>query len=394
MQSDCCIDVADAFAKRFGRAAVAVAVAPGRVNIIGEHTDYNDGFVMPAALDLETRIAFAPRDDGAVRIYSDVVGEEVQFAFESAAREKLPFWALYAWGVGMSLLERGITPSGLDAYVETSVPQGGGLSSSASFEVAVAIACLGDKWTALDKLDLARVARRAENRYVGTQCGIMDQYSIVFGAEGHAVMLDCRSLESRLISFPEAAALVIADTSVRHVLGESGYHERQEECARANSVLSSSLPGVKNLRDVNMPMLEGKKNILGDAVYRRARHVITENARVHEAAAAMTAGDLARLGALMSESHLSLRDDFEVSCRELDVMVESAAGLPGHFGTRMTGGGFGGCTVSLVDKSSAAAFAGALRERYQAAARLQAATTIVRPGGGARLAKPRETGNA
>jgi galactokinase len=211
----------------------------------------------------------------------------------------------------------------------------------------------------------------------------MDQYACIFGREGRAILLDCRSLKSRLIPFPSPAALVVADTAVRRVLGESGYHKRQEECAAAAKAMARAFKGVKNLRDVSMDMLDAKAAALGDVRYRRARHVVTENARVREAAKAMTAGDVARLGGLMAESHRSLRDDFEVSCAQLDTMVASAEGLDGHYGTRMTGGGFGGCTVSLVEKDGAGEFARVLAERYRNATGLVPATYVIRPGRGA-----------
>ena len=373
------------FRKRFKRSPAGVSLAPGRVNIIGEHTDYNDGFVLPAAVDLATAVAFAPRGDGTSRIYSDAEGEEVSFQYALTAKDGLPFWARYAWGVGMSLLERGITPDAVDGYVASTVPQAGGLSSSASFEVALALAYLNRRARRVKKLDLARIARRAENRYVGTNCGIMDQYACVFGREGRAVLLDCRSLVGKLIPFPAKMALVVADTTVRRALGESGYHKRQEECATAARVMSESEAGVKNLRDVTLEMLEKRKGILGETVFRRARHVVTENGRVIEASSAMRKGDAVRLGGLMRESHRSLRDDFEVSCRELDLMVGAAVGINGHYGTRMTGGGFGGCTVSLVEKGKAAQFAAELARRYGKATGLEAAVHVVRPGRGAEL---------
>jgi len=376
---------AAAFRKRFKSEPAGIAFAPGRVNIIGEHTDYNDGFVLPCAIDLATAIAFAPRPDGRVRIYSDMVTQEAQFAFTEAAREGLPFWARYVWGVGMSLAERGIKADGFDGYAVATVPQGGGLSSSASFEVAVALACLGRRAKKVKKLDLVHIARRAENKYVGTNCGVMDQFACIFGKEAHAILLDCRSLKSRLIPFPQSAALVVSDTTVRHVLGESGYHRRQEECIAAAVVMAKAAKGAKNLRDVSCKQLEARASLLGDVLYRRARHVVTENQRVKEAARAMAAGDLACLGTLMTASHDSLRHDFEVSCSQLDIMVESAAGLPGHFGTRMVGGGFGGCTVSLVRKNAAKRFAEDLARRYRKATGLLPSTRIVRPGQGAAL---------
>ena len=377
----------EGFRSRFGGEPFRVTFAPGRVNIIGEHTDYNDGFVLPCAIDLATAIAFAPRPDGRSRLYSDMVAGEAEFAWEPAERERLPVWARYAWGVGMSLLERDITPDAFDGYAAATVPQGGGLSSSASFEVAVALACLGRRYREIKPLDLCRIARRSENKYVGTNCGIMDQYACVFGRRGMAILLDCRALKSRLIPFPRAAALVVADTGVRRVLGESGYHQRQQECKTASATMANAVRGVKNLRDVSLRMLDANAALLGDVCYRRARHVVTENERVRKAAKAMTAGDLERLGELMAESHRSLRDDFEVSCSQLDAMVEAAEGLPGHFGTRMTGGGFGGCTVSLVRKAKAAGFARELAGRYEAAAGIKAVTRIVVPGRAAGLLK-------
>lgn len=376
---------ADGFRKRFKSDPAAVAFAPGRVNIIGEHTDYNDGFVLPCAVDLATFIAFKPRDDGLVRIYSRMVDEEVTFEIAKNAGEGLPFWALYAWGTGMSLSERGVKVTGFDACAHSTVPQGGGLSSSASFEVASAICYMGKRWTRIAKIDLAHACRRAENAYVGTNCGIMDQFSSIFGKENHAVMLDCRSLDFRHVPVPVSAALVVSDTGVRHVLGESGYHRRQEECKAATAMMAEMEKGVKNLRDVTVAMLDRRAGVMGDLLYRRARHVVTENARVRQAADALEAGDLRQLGVLMSESHDSLKNNFEVSCRELDIMVESAQGIKGGFGSRMVGGGFGGCAVSLVDRDEADRFARSIAARYEKSTGIAAKCSIVHPGPGAGL---------
>jgi galactokinase len=371
------------FRRRYRSAPGAVAFSPGRVNIIGEHTDYNDGFVLPCAIDLATAIAFRPEAQAPTRLYSDMVAKAAEFSYKRNEREGLAVWARYAWGVGMSLLDLDVRPDFFTGYSATTVPQGGGLSSSASFEVAVALACLGGRYRKVAKLDLVHIARRSENKYVGTNCGVMDQYACIFGQEGKAILLDCRSLRSRLIPFPKSAALVVADTGVRRVLGESGYHKRQEECSEASEKMAKSCRGVKNLRDVTLGMLEEKYALLGDVCFRRARHVVTENERVKKAVKAMSSGDVASLGRLMSESHVSLMDDFEVSCGELDVMVNAAQGLRGHCGTRMTGGGFGGCTVSLVAKANAAAFAAALAKRYEAVTGIEAVTRIVVPGRGA-----------
>lgn len=251
--------------------------------------------------------------------------------------------------------------------------------------MALALAYLGDRAGEVAKTDLVHICRRAENAFVGVNCGVMDQFACIFGSEGHALMLDCRSLEHKNVLFPENAALVVADTTVRHALGETGYHRRQEECLEAVAALRSAGENAKALRDATVSMLKRNAGALGDILYRRARHVVSENARVQEAAEAMWEGDVCALGRFMHESHASLRDDYEVSCAELDRMAECAEGLGGHYGTRMVGGGFGGCTVSLVEKARAKEFAGALEGRYRQATGLEPALHIVVPGRGAGL---------
>lgn len=377
---------AESFAERYGAPEAGVAFAPGRVNIIGEHTDYNDGWALPAAVNLATFVACAPREDSRVRIFSDTAGEEAVFELTRAAGVDLPFWARYAWGTGMALLEAGLPVRPLDMYATSDVPLGGGLSSSASFEVALALAYLGAKEAqGVDGEQLVHLCRRAENHFVGVNCGVMDQFSSIFGVEGMALLLDCRSLESSEVVFPAAAVIVVADTTVRHALGEEteGYHKRQQECRDAVAVFSGLESGVESLRDATPSMVEEHSGALGDVLTRRARHVITENDRVLDAADAMAEGEIDRLGALLAESHRSLSDDFEVSCRELDLMVTSAEGIEGHHGTRMVGGGFGGCTISLVDEEAAPAFCAELARRYADAAGLAAGIHIVRPGRGA-----------
>ena len=374
-----------AFRAKFGKEPENVAFAPGRVNIIGEHTDYQEGFVLPCAVDLATYVVYRPRDDMRVRLYSDMAGEDVEYPIDPTAKASLPFWAHYAWGTAMSLLERGLPVRGFDGYSASTVPQGGGLSSSASFEIAMALAYLGENAAKVSKIDLAHLCRRAENAFVGVNCGIMDQFSSIHGTDGHAIMLDCRSLEYRLVPVPENVTLVVSDTRVRHALGETGYHTRQQECKDAVAVLAKAGEKVKMLRDATPEMLERHKKAMKDAVYRRARHVISENARVLETADVLGAGDVRRLGKLVSESHVSLRDDFEVSCKELDAMVEAAEGLSGHYGTRMVGGGFGGCTVSVVEESAVHGFTHELAERYKKATGIEAITRVVVPGRGAGL---------
>jgi galactokinase len=374
-------EVGNRFRERYSRTPEGVARAPGRVNIIGEHTDYNGGWALPAAVDLATFVAYAPRDDDYVVVYSEPAGAEARFDLVDDAGGRVAFWARYAWGVGMALKEAGLGARGLDMYVASGVPLGGGLSSSASFEVALALAYMGrEAGEAFDGVRLVHLCRRAENAFVGVNCGVMDQYSSIFGAEGKALLLDCLALESREVDFPSSAALVIADTTVRHALGEEteGYHKRQDECREAANVL-----GVETLREVTDDSLDAARGELGDVLYRRVRHIVTENARVLETADALPAGDLARTGELLRESHESLRDDYEVSCRELDLMVEAAEGCDGHFGGRMVGGGFGGCTVSLVLAERAEGFARELAARYKKASGLDAGIHVVRPGRGA-----------
>ena len=375
---------ARAFAEMYGREAGGVAAAPGRVNIIGEHTDYNEGFALPAAVNLATFVAFAPRDDRRGRFHSAEYSQTVEFDLDETARDELPFWGRYPWGMAMSLAESGVEVTPVDGYVLSTVPSGGGLSSSASFEVALALAFLGGDEDRVSREDLVHICRRAENDFVGVNCGVMDQFASIFGADGEALLLDCRSLECRRVAFPEEALLVVADTGVSHALGQSGYHRRQEETRAAAGILSEAEGGVESLRDAHLEMIEEHRELLGDVLFRRARHVVTENARTVEAAGALERGDLERVGELLRESHESLRADYEVSCDELDMMVEAAGGLEGHFGTRMTGGGFGGCTVSLVEAGAAEEFAGRLAARYEEAAGREAATHVVRAGPGAR----------
>ncbi|MHC4714664.1 MAG: galactokinase, partial [Planctomycetota bacterium] len=282
----------EGFTQTYGRAPEGVAFAPGRVNIIGEHTDYNGGWVLPAAVDLATYVAFAPRADARVLVFTAESGESAEFELDESAKEGLAFWARYPWGTGMSLLEAGLPARPVDMYSVSTVPLGGGLSSSASFEVALALAYLGlPAASTLEKDRLVHICRRAENHFVGVNCGVMDQFSSVFGARGKAFLLDCRSLEANEVPFPEKMSLVVADTTVRHALGEEteGYHKRQDECRRVVEILKDRTGTVDSLRDVTGEMLKSEKERLGDVLFRRARHVITENERVLEAAEALVA---------------------------------------------------------------------------------------------------------
>ena len=341
--------------------------APGRVNLIGEHTDYSDGFVMPAAIDLSTFVAIGPRDDRYLVIFSEGFNESIQFDLDRHAPHGHGHWSDYVRGVAVELLQAGFKLRGANLLIASDLPLGSGLSSSAAVEVATVLALLSVIDSTLDRVALAKLCQRAENEYVGARVGIMDQFASANGRAGHALMLDCRSLEFRVLPLPEQIRLVIANTMVKHSIASGEYNARRGECETAVKLLARHLAGVRALRDVTPADLERYRRDLPGDVYRRARHVVTENDRVGRAATALESGDLRAVAQLMRQSHLSLRDDYEVSCEELDVMVEIAASLPGIHGARMTGGGFGGCTVNLVEAEAVAAFTEELAKRYEQA---------------------------
>ena len=336
-----------AFASQFGAAPALTVQAPGRVNLIGEHTDYNDGLVLPCAIDYRTVIAARVRDDRIVRVlaadYDDAIDE---FSLdEPIERRDDAMWANYVRGVVAELLRRGLPLQGMEMAISGDVPQGAGLSSSASLTVAVGrLFATLPGLEGLSPIDIALVAQHAENDFVGTQCGNMDQIISASGVDGHALLIDCRSLETRPVAIPAGAAIMILHSHVRRGLVDSEYNTRRQQCEAAARHF-----GVKALRDVDLATLEARGAGLDDVTYKRARHVITENARVLEAAEALGAGDLARMGTLMAASHVSMRDDFEITVPPVDRLVEIVAGVVKEAGgVRMTGGGFGGCIVALV----------------------------------------------
>jgi galactokinase len=339
--------------------------APGRVNLIGEHTDYNDGFALPAAIGMFTWVALAPRSDHVLRVHSKNLAARVEIDLEDRAPRPLRDWSDYVRGVVVALRGAGHELRGADVLVRGDVPVGSGLSSSAALEVAVGYALLDNSGVEIDRVELARLCQRAENEFVGMRCGIMDQFIVSTGHVDHATLLDCRSLESRQVPVPDDARLVICNTMVKHALASGEYNVRRAECEAGVRELARSLPGITALRDVSMVELERFGGGLPETIFRRCRHVVGENARTVEAAAALERNDLAAFGKLMDDSHRSLRDDYEVSCEELDVMVDLARGLPGLYGARMTGGGFGGCTINLVAASRADEFAGAIADGYE-----------------------------
>ena len=349
--------------------------APGRVNLIGEHTDYNDGFVMPAALHLSTWVKVSPREDRRLQIFSENFNEEIEIDLD-AARDLSArgHWSDYPVGVAVILERSGYRLRGARLDIRGEVPIGSGLSSSASIEVATALALTATSGLEIDHRELALLCQKAENEFVGARVGIMDQFAALFGKPQKALLLDCRSLEFRLLPLPDNVRLLICNTMVKHELASSAYNERREQCEAGVTHLAKFLPDVKALRDVSLDQLEQYGSELSEVVYRRCRHVITENARVLSAADALEQGDLTRVGELMEESHRSLRADYEVSSEELDLMVELAREIEGVFGARMTGGGFGGCTVNLVAADRVEEISARVAEGYERATKIKPET--------------------
>jgi galactokinase len=357
--------IIDDFRSLFGAAdGVRVYRAPGRVNVIGEHTDYNFGFVLPMALHLATYIAAAPAPGGKLRIHSEHRNETREFD-AAAIRTLSPQhdWSDYPMGVAKELALAGFEIAPANLLIRSTVPEGSGLSSSAALEVSSALALLAGR--ALDPLELARLCQRAERNFVGMPCGIMDQYISVFGRERSAVEIDCRSLGHRYVALPEGVAFVAVNTMVKHALAGSAYRDRVAECAAAVEGLKQALPAIESLRDVTPEQFEAASGPLAPVVLRRARHVVTEDARVNRFVEAGARGDVAAMGKLMAESHRSLQLDYEVSCAELDFLVDHALEIEGVYGSRMTGGGFGGCTVTMMRADAVAQFRRAIAEAYE-----------------------------
>ncbi len=339
--------------------------APGRVNLIGEHTDYNDGFVMPAAIDFAVCVAVAPRNDRRVVVNSTNFQQRTEFDLDNDFARPQNHWSDYIHGVGIMLGRAGHRLRGANLLVSGDIPIGAGLSSSAAIEVASACALLGISGLSMDSFEMVKLCRKAENEFVGVACGIMDQFISVFGRTGRALMLDCRSLAFELLPLPPSVSLVICNTMVKHELGSSEYNTRRAQCEEGVRTLSRFSPDIRALRDVSLEQLEQYRGELPELVYRRCRHVVSENIRVEQAAVALKKGDLGSFGDLMGESHRSLRDDYEVSCHELDLMVNSAVEQPGVYGARMTGGGFGGCTINLVRNDAFDQFRTSVSSRYR-----------------------------
>jgi len=353
------------------------------VNLIGEHTDYNDGFVMPAALDFSTWVRLSPLEQHRLQIHSENFNEEVEVDLDDAKLAARSHWSDYPIGVAVVMERAGYRLRGASLRIRGDVPIGSGLSSSAAIEVATACALAANSGLKIDSRELALICQRAENEFVGARVGIMDQFVSLFGQAQHALLLDCRSLEFRLLPLPDNVRLIICNTMVKHELASSAYNERRAQCEEGVRVLSQFYPNVKALRDVTIEQLEAHRSELSDVVYRRCRHVITENARVVEAGEALERHDLERFGKLMAESHVSLRDDYEVSADELDLMAELAQKIDGVYGARMTGGGFGGSTVNLVREEKADEFRARVSDEYERATGLKPEIYVTNAGNGA-----------
>ncbi len=366
-----------AFQKKFKtKAEPAVYCAPGRVNLIGEHTDYNLGFVCPVALDLACYVAVAPNQDGKLRIYSKNLGGRKKVVDAAGLKDLQPAgdWSDYPVGVAVQLAKSGFEITAADLYIDSAVPQGGGLSSSASLEISTALALLGDR--KMDKVALAKLARAAEGEFVGMPCGIMDQYISVFGQENAALKIDCRSLGFDIVKLPEEIDIVAVNTMVRHELGGSAYRNRVAETSAAAKAM-----GIESLRDGNLRNLDLVKD---EVAKKRARHAISESARVEEFEAASARGDLWEMGRLFAASHKSLQHDYEVSCVELDYLVDTAVSMPYVYGARMTGGGFGGCTVNIMRAGTADRFQEQIFDAYKKKYKIQPVFYPVNPSEGAR----------
>jgi galactokinase len=377
-------ELAQRFASLF-EAQPTIFRAPGRVNLIGEHTDYNDGFVMPSAIGLCTRVAISPRQDRRLVIRSEQFPEHFAFDLDDLPKRGVGEWCDYVLGIAVVLQQAGQPLRGANLLVHGEIPIGGGLSSSAAIEVASALALLSLNGAVLPLAEVAKLCQRSENAFIGARVGIMDQFVSCLGKAGHALLLDCRSLEFELIPIPDRVRMVICNTMMKHEHANGEYNRRREECEEGVRILAKWYPDIRALRDLSIQQLIQHSEDLPKSIYLRCRHVVEENERVRDGARRLSACDLHGFGDLMRESHRSLRDLYEVSCRELDLMVELAEGLTGYYGGRMTGGGFGGSTINFVEATDAQAFADQISDRYQKATGITPAVYICSAADGARV---------
>ena len=379
------------FKQLYGNAGeIRVFRAPGRVNLIGEHTDYNLGFVLPMALHLATYVAVSAPQDGRLRIHSEDRNETREWALNELGHlGKRGDWTDYPIGVARELISAGFEVTPANLLIRSTVPEGSGLSSSAALEVSSALALL--RGQSVDRKELARLCQRAENNFVGIPSGIMDQFASVFGEEHAAIQLDCRSLDHRLVQLPGGVEFVAVNSMVKHALAGSAYHDRVRECASAVAHIQREHPSVASLRDISIEQFEIVAGTLPPVIARRARHVVSENARVEEFVEACGAGDLEQMGKSLVESHRSLQHDYEVSCAELDFLVDTALSTEGVYGARMTGGGFGGCIVAMIQAGTSECFEKQIAQAYHQEFHLNPQMYLCRPSGGAAEVRNFET---
>ncbi|HJZ64785.1 MAG TPA: galactokinase [Candidatus Acidoferrum sp.] len=370
------------FAQHFG-GSPRIFRAPGRVNLIGEHTDYNDGFALPAAIDLYTWVAISPRNDPTLHIFSANLKESAEIDLNAKNPKPKRHWSDYIGGVALMLQNAGIPLRGADVAIHSDVPCGSGLSSSAALEVSTASAFLANSGNSLEKLEISKLCQRAENEFVGARTGMMDQFAACFGKAGHALLLDCRTLTGSPVPIPPELSLVICNTMVKHEHSGGEYNARRAQCEEGVRLLKRWYPQISALRDVTLSQLLQHESDFPPQTLRRCKHVISEDEGVLDFAEAMRQNNFAEAGKFMAQSHASLRDDFEVSCRELDVMVELAQEIEGVIGARMTGGGFGGCTINLVARESVEEFRVAIAAGYKSATGIAPDIMVCAAGEGA-----------
>lgn len=382
------------FRELFGRQPAGVVFAPGRVNLVGEHTDYNDGFVLPMAIEKGIALAFAPRTDDVLQVHSADVPQTRDLRL-AQLRQRVSVepdrtghrggWFGYVAGVAWSMLGAGLQLRGADVALTGDLPMGAGLSSSAALEVGIARALAAASDVEWDPTAVALMAQRAEREFAGVACGIMDQLVVAAAHERCALLIDCRSLETRDVCLPSGMSVIILDSGVRRDLAASAYNDRRASCERAVDAIRGRHPEVIALRDATLEMLDEAKSAMAGDDYRRARHVILENPRPAEMSEALAAGDLTRAGHVMGESHASLRDLYDVSTAELDLLVDAAVSTPGCYGARLTGAGFGGCVVAIADVEAGESVIARVRAEYSAKCGREASAIISRAAPGARL---------
>jgi len=375
--------IEETFKKVFGASPDVTVRAPGRVNLIGEHTDYNDGFVLPAAIDRFIAFAGRRRADRTVRVHSTDFQDSAEFSLDDVQTDAEHRWSNYLRGVSKLLEADGHRLSGAEIVFGGNVPREAGLSSSAAVEVGATAFWRQLMGFQIDPVYVVKLSRRAENEFVGVPCGIMDQFISALGRKDHALFLDCRDLNYRHVPLRGDVKIVVCNSGVKRALAQSEYEVRLKQCRQSVAQLRTKGLAVNSLRDVEPVDLETGRDALSEILLRRTRHVVTENQRTREAVQVLEAGDVERFGELMNASHVSLRDDYEVSCRELDTLVELAWRQPGTVGARMTGAGFGGCTVNLVRAGAAEAFARAVTQGYQQALGLKAEIYVCQASNGA-----------